>query len=217
MTTNSPWIRLKDQAPTEAGLYEWRVPSKAVPGAVLIVVAKMRKRGAGFESVLSPEFDYWDGYRVHVRCDVAWRPTDYAPTAHQRTPIVLGIEGLELAPCSCCGKTPHFEAVQRDAYGQTICPDPWNLNSWKFQCCSWGSTPWMADPREIERIRLETRGRAAPELLTALEECQRALEWVIEQGGGPACEHEAAVCFCKESNALNHARAAIAKATGEQQ
>ncbi|MDF3858113.1 hypothetical protein P3W70_07135 [Achromobacter denitrificans] len=58
---------------------------------------------------------------------------------------------------------------------------------------------------------------AAPELLESLEACCDALDWVIEQGGGPTCEHEAGVCFCKESNALNAARAAIAKAKGEQQ
>jgi len=63
-----------------------------------------------------------------------------------------------------------------------------------------------------ERIR-----SAAPEMLEALEACQGALEWAIEQGGGPTCEHEAGVCFCKENNALNTARAAIAKAKGEQQ
>lgn len=57
---------------------------------------------------------------------------------------------------------------------------------------------------------------AAPELLEALEDCQTALEWAIEQGGGPACEHEAGVCFCNENNALNFARAAIRKARGSQ-
>lgn len=56
---------------------------------------------------------------------------------------------------------------------------------------------------------------AAPELLAALEDCQTALEWAIEQGGGPACEHEAGVCFCNEKNALNYARAALRKARGE--
>lgn len=56
---------------------------------------------------------------------------------------------------------------------------------------------------------------AAPELLEALQVCKAALDWVIEQGGGPACEHEGGVvCFCKENNAINVAKVAIAKATG---
>ena len=54
---------------------------------------------------------------------------------------------------------------------------------------------------------------AAPELLEALKESLAALEWVVEQGGGPACEHDGGVvCFCKENNAINSARAAISKA-----
>ncbi len=57
---------------------------------------------------------------------------------------------------------------------------------------------------------------AAPELLEALQEAKAALEWCVEQGGGPACEHESGgvVCFCKENKAISSARAAIAKATG---
>ena len=46
----------------------------------------------------------------------------------------------------------------------------------------------------------------------ALNACKDALEWVVEQGGGPVCEHEGGVvCFCKENNAINAARAALAK------
>lgn len=53
------------------------------------------------------------------------------------------------------------------------------------------------------------------ELTEALKVCKAALDWVVEQGGGPACEHEGGVvCFCKENNAINVANAAIAKATG---
>jgi hypothetical protein len=36
----------------------------------------------------------------------------------------------------------------------------------------------------------------------ALDLALEALEWTVEQGGGPACEHEASVCFCKENNAI---------------
>lgn len=58
---------------------------------------------------------------------------------------------------------------------------------------------------------------AAPELLQALQESLAALEYVVEEAGGPHCEHEGGiVCFCKENNAISAARAAIAKATGEQ-
>lgn len=53
------------------------------------------------------------------------------------------------------------------------------------------------------------------ELLEALKKCKSALEWVIEQGGGPECEHESGVvCFCKENNALHSADEAIEKHGG---
>lgn len=52
------------------------------------------------------------------------------------------------------------------------------------------------------------------DLLAALKEAKAALEFAVEQGGGPQCEHESggAVCFCRENSAINSARAAIAKA-----
>lgn len=57
---------------------------------------------------------------------------------------------------------------------------------------------------------------AVDDLLEALQEAKAALEWCVEQGGGPVREHESgAVCFCKENRAINSARAAIAKALGE--
>lgn len=56
---------------------------------------------------------------------------------------------------------------------------------------------------------------AAPELLKALQDCKAALEWCVEQGGGPVCEHKSGVvCFCKENNAINSAGEAISKALG---
>ncbi|KGH25453.1 hypothetical protein [Comamonas testosteroni] len=57
---------------------------------------------------------------------------------------------------------------------------------------------------------------AAPELLEALQESLAALEYVVEQAGGPFCEHDGGVvCFCKENTAIGAARTAIAKATGQ--
>lgn len=56
--------------------------------------------------------------------------------------------------------------------------------------------------------------RQSDDLLAALKEAKAALEFAVEQGGGPQCEHESggAVCFCRENSAINSARAAIAKA-----
>lgn len=161
MNNPNPWVRFNDAHPTEEGFYEWRVPSKALPGVVLIVAAKMRMRGAGFEYVLSPEFDYWDGYRVHVQCDVEWRNLSVKLKENQSSIVVLSIEGLEVSECSHCGQIPTIEAVDVSRYGGVaFSPNPWNLNTWRFTCCNWGSTPRMSDPREIERIRRLTRNKA---------------------------------------------------------
>lgn len=51
-------------------------------------------------------------------------------------------------------------------------------------------------------------------LAAALAICESALAWAIEQGGGPACEHEASVCFCRENEAVNSAHAALALVKG---
>lgn len=74
---------------------------------------------------------------------------------------------------------------------------------------------WDIDGRVLYNARLIA---AAPELLEALQEAKAALEWCVEQGGGPTCEHESGgvACFCKENKAISSARAAIAKATGGQ-
>jgi len=195
--TQRTWTRYIDERPKEAGLYEWRVPSSAVPGMVLIVAAAMRMRGAGFETVLSPEFDYWNGYSVLVQCDVEWRETEFVPQKYQSTPAVLAIEGLDLSPCSHCGKVPRIKARHASSMGGIVLnPSPWNLNTWRFSCCAWGETPSMYDPREIERIRRETRGKHVPELLDALKRCRfDTLNMSFDD--------------------MRAVRAAIAKATGE--
>jgi|TARA_A100000171_G_scaffold5712_1_gene4527 hypothetical protein len=148
------WKLYSDERPTNAGVYEWRVQSKALPGLVLIVAVHMRWRGAGFERVLSPHFDYWDGYKVHVLSPVEWRETsDHADLKESGLKVVF-IEGLEICPCIYCGQIPAIRGIKqyRDG-GIGVNPEPWTMNSWKFECCAWGTTPWIDDPRKIERIR----------------------------------------------------------------
>lgn len=159
------WKLYSEERPTAAGAYEWRVPSKAVPGAVLIVTAHMRMRGAGYTSILSPSFDYWDGYQVHVRAPVEWRANEALEPTKEYECKVLSVEGLEPCECIYCGRVPRFEAHQRYSDGGLmVSPAPWDLNAWRFVCCSWGSTPTMKDPREIERTRRNAFARARGEL-----------------------------------------------------
>lgn len=77
----------------------------------------------------------------------------------------------------------------------------------------------LSQPNLLHCTQAEARKLAAvDDLLEALKEAKAALEWCVEQGGGPTCEHESGgvVCFCKENKAISSARAAIAKALGEQ-
>ncbi|MDR6393484.1 hypothetical protein [Paraburkholderia phenoliruptrix] len=149
-----PWTDYATERPATEGVYEWRVPSIAVPGAVVILAAHMRKRGAGYKDVISPVFDYWDGYRVHVPLGLQWRSTESHSDLKSYDQRLLGVEGLDHCECIYCGKKPRLHAVQagRDG-GVIVSGSPQHLSSWWLNCCSWGKTPHLSDPREIERIR----------------------------------------------------------------
>lgn len=150
-TSDNPWIDFAKTRP-EKGLVEWRIPSLAVPGMVVLVAAHMRERGAGFNTVLSPVFDYWDGYQVFVPAGLQWRKAGLY-TIRTCDEKVIGIEGLDVAPCIYCGKTPEIQTYDQRR--------PHQSGAWRFQCCSWGSTPAIKDPREIEKVRRKAFSRAA--------------------------------------------------------
>lgn len=163
--TPRPWIDYTAAQPEAAGAYEWRVPSIAVPGAVIVLAAHMRNRGAGYRNVLSPAFDYWDGYRVHVPSGLQWRVASAANAdiKHYERKLIE-VEGLEHCECIYCGKRPTLHAVQSSPRGGVVIGgDPHRLNSWWLECCAWGKTPHLDDPREIERIRRAAIARATGE------------------------------------------------------
>jgi len=141
-------------------VYEWRMPSVSLAGEHIIVAAKMRWRGSGYDKCLSPNFDHWDGYRVRVPAGLQWRPV----TCDRGTPIhadLICVEGLEHSACIYCGESPKLNGCQRSNQGGVfINGDPWHFNSWWLSCCQWGHTPHLSDPREIERIRREAIDRA---------------------------------------------------------
>jgi len=153
------WVDYTKETPPE-GVYEWRMPSVSLAGEHIIVAAKMRWRGSGYDKCLSPNFDHWDGYRVRVPAGLQWRPV----TCDRGTPIhadLICVEGLEHSACIYCGESPKLNGCQRSNQGGVfINGDPWHFNSWWLSCCQWGHTPHLSDPREIERIRREAIDRA---------------------------------------------------------
>lgn len=96
-------------------------------------------------------------------------------------------------------------------------PGPWELRKQRnsideYDCYLYPMGIFIPEQVGEADARLMT---AAPELIEALISCKDALHWVIEQGGGPNCEHESGVCFCKEKSAIFLAVEAINKATGK--
>lgn len=173
--SKNEWTLYSESRPKAAGVYEWRIASKAVSGAVLIVAAHMRRRGAGGEFVLSPVFDYWDGYRVIVPGGIQWRATELHADMRSCDQKVIEVEGLSPCECIYCGRRPTYSAHHRHRDGGIFCSgNPWDLNSWQFLCCAWGNTPHMKDPREIEAIRRKA-------LATAADAAQRAADRANEE------------------------------------
>lgn len=148
------WADFSSEKPEVEGVFEWRVPSVAVPGIVVLLAAHMRERNAGYRKEVSPAFDYWDGYRLHVPAGTQWRKPETEikiPTYEKK---LIGVEGLDHAPCIYCGNHPTLHAAQRSRDGGCVIgPNPQHLNSWWLECCQWGKTPHLTDPREIARIR----------------------------------------------------------------
>lgn len=147
------WILYSERKPTEAGVYEWRVPSLACKGLIVTIHDHFRLRRAGSESVLSPEFDYWDGHRVLVPAGLQWRPSTKQLNPHTSSPAIP--EGVEPEICPFCKQIPRWKSCQRSNYDQSIviCPAPQNLNTWWLECCQWASTPRFHDPRALVEAR----------------------------------------------------------------
>lgn len=158
----SDWTNYSERKPPAVGVYEWRMPSKGTPGIVIIFAAHMRERGAGFERVVSPSFDYWDGYRLHVPKAVQWRETHGHADLPWHSDRMVAVDGLDIAPCPYCQKVPSFKTAGPGYY---FGAKPHEVSLWQFRCCAWAATPWMQDPREIEKRRRE-----------AFAECVRSQE-----------------------------------------
>lgn len=151
--TQGEWVNYPDERPPE-GFCEWRLPSVAVPGLTVTLIAKMRERGAGYQTVLSPVFDYWDGYNVHVPNGLQWRPISEQPAIQQHETIGPFPEGVTLVPCPFCGNTPKWRSSESDGRGTTICAAPQRHNSWWLApCCKWCASPRYRDPRKLASAR----------------------------------------------------------------
>jgi hypothetical protein len=152
-TDDRPWTA--GLPPRKPGIHEWRVPHRRHPDLHVVFLARMRLRGAGHESVHSPEFDHWDGWSVHVPAHVEWRvPADPSLLPKDRYYTQLRVEELTPEPCPFCGRTPTLHGCQTGGgSGIVIGAKPFDYDSWNLTCCAWATSPRMSDVRKL----IETR------------------------------------------------------------
>ncbi len=124
------WINYSERKPVEPGIYLWRMGSRKVKGLTVVARAKFRRRGAGHEDVLSPEFDYWNGYSVIVPGELQWAEDDESlpDISFERLP--------DAKACPFCNKNPSIKAFEWDR-GCRINPEPYILNQFQLRCCRW--------------------------------------------------------------------------------
>lgn len=153
--TAGEWISYAERQPDQRGVYEWRVPSRNVPGVVVRFFAHMRMRGNGYNpDCLSPLFDHWDGYRVTVPAGTEWREAVDPPACKEYEYKGLSVEGLELDPCPFCRRIPAVHANNTSPSGGVlVCGEPHRYNKWWLKCCGWTGSPSFKDPRELAAAR----------------------------------------------------------------
>ena len=135
----SDWIKFAERRPAAKGHYRWRVPSAALEGRRISFIAQNRARGAGLERVISPEFDYWDGWNLNYPSGLEW--LEIAPDAKTDKTYYteIEIEGIELAPCPFCKRAPEW--------GVRISARIWERGDWQLKCCSWAAIHYgISDP-----------------------------------------------------------------------
>lgn len=168
MATEKTWTKAwVDGLPKTEGAYAWRIPHATLKGLTIEFMGWMRNRMIWTDDVLSPSFDYWDGYRLHVPKGIEWRELDEdekasAPKRNTYSdPIPVG---LVVEPCPFCSAVPTFDAVETGGCrGVSIGASPHGYDTWWLKCCEWVKGPRMRDPRELvaKRSALLREGRRA--------------------------------------------------------
>jgi len=132
------WTRYEDQKPAE-GRHWFRVDPKYYAdgwgGHLVEFVDVMRQRGAGLQTVLSPGFDKWDGYSVHIPTGIEWHPVTEEEILSYTNEALLDnkffrVPGLDLKPCPFCGGQPSIEWS-----GRYITAPIWSRKHISIECC----------------------------------------------------------------------------------
>ena len=139
------------EKPPEKGVYVWRVPHVDILDLTVVFLAEYRLRGAGHEMVLSPEFDYWDGWRLHVNELAEWAyytgelKANYLPVLY----LIHNDAVIKPTICPYCKKEPIFKYTSQWSFR------PMAANKWWFECCSWAKSPEYKNPIHLNNKRTE--------------------------------------------------------------
>jgi hypothetical protein len=135
--------------PKIEGWYIWRAHHKSLKDLTLIFLARLRERGAGYENVLSPEFDYWDGNRVILpKGPIEWAECGDSTPGRGRD--LIEVVGVMSSPCPFCREVPIWR------YGRRfIGAGPLDAAYFYLECCGWfnGFSMRMIDPRQLAQAR----------------------------------------------------------------
>lgn len=147
------WIlNYRKQPPDKPGLYAWDVCHRL--GLKIKFTAKYQWRMAGCRRVLSPAFEYWDGYRLLLpQGTILWEKTDETKEFK-----ILNIQDIENKPCPFCGKVPEW------GYGgRFISASPLDSEYFYLVCCGYfnGFLNRHRDPRAIATWRNTALRRTA--------------------------------------------------------
>lgn len=124
------WVNYSERKPESAGVYLWRMGSRVAKGITVIARAKFRLRGAGYDNVLSPEFDHWNGYSVLVPKELQWAEDDASLPD-------ISFENLpDARECPFCNRKPTIKAFEWNQ-GCRLSPEPYILNKFQLKCCGW--------------------------------------------------------------------------------
>jgi hypothetical protein len=139
----------RKEKPPIVGWYVWRLQHKFIEGVMLVFLAKYRERGAGFESVLSPQFDYWDGYQVLLpKGTIEWAEYDgeQPKTGYE----LLEVVGVENEACPFCKSEPKWRYSER-----FIGAGPTDTDYYYLECCHWfdGFKSRMRNPVKLAEKR----------------------------------------------------------------
>lgn len=113
------FILYSEKKPEKEGVYLWY--KKTENDIFITFKSKMRLRNSG--TILSPDFDHWNGYKVLVPKDVMWREV-------KEDDDEINIIGCDLKCCPTCGGKPEV-----DFLNTFVTSRPIDANRFKISCC----------------------------------------------------------------------------------